>query len=75
MDEAQKIDAMRKIREAGEEMFGIYHSHPSSEAVPSVTDIKEAAYPDAVYFCLIVFRYKYIYEGLVCCLATKGSSM
>ncbi|MDH5258248.1 MAG: M67 family metallopeptidase [Gammaproteobacteria bacterium] len=50
MDEVQQIDAMRKIREAGEEMFGIYHSHPSSEAVPSATDIKEAAYPDAVYF-------------------------
>ena len=50
MDEKQQIDAMRKMREAGEELFGIYHSHPSSEAVPSKTDIEEATYPDASYF-------------------------
>ncbi len=50
MDEKQQIDAMREMREAGEILFGIYHSHPSSEAEPSATDIKEAAYPEAVYF-------------------------
>ena len=50
MDEKQQIDAMRKMREAGETLFGIYHSHPSSEAKPSVTDIKDASYPEAVYF-------------------------
>ena len=50
MDEKQQIDAMRNMREAGEELFGIYHSHPSTDAVPSITDIREAAYPEAVYF-------------------------
>ncbi len=50
MDEKQQIDAMRKMREAGETLFGIYHSHPSTEAIPSATDIREAAYPEAVYF-------------------------
>ena len=50
MDEKQQIDAMRKMREAGESLFGIYHSHPSSEAALSATDIKEATYPEAVYF-------------------------
>jgi len=50
MDEKQQIDTMRKMRESGEELFGIYHSHPSSGAVPSEVDIKEAAYPEAVYF-------------------------
>ena len=50
MDEKQQIDAMRTMRENDETLFGIYHSHPSSEAKPSVTDIKEAAYPEAIYF-------------------------
>jgi len=50
MDEKQQIDAMRKMREAGEALFGIYHSHPSTEATPSATDIREATYPEAVYF-------------------------
>jgi len=50
MDEKQQIDVMRQMRQAGETLFGIYHSHPSTAAEPSVTDIKEAAYPDAVYF-------------------------
>lgn len=33
----------------GWQVVGIYHSHPHGEAVPSPTDIAEAAYPDAVY--------------------------
>ena len=28
---------------------GVYHSHPSGEAVPSPTDIAEANYPEWVY--------------------------
>ena len=31
------------------EPLGIFHSHPAGPAVPSPTDIAEAAYPDAVY--------------------------
>lgn len=49
MDPKEQIDAMRKMRDAGEELFAIYHSHPHSEAEPSVTDLKEASYPDAIY--------------------------
>lgn len=48
MDPKDQIDAMRQIREAGEELFAIYHSHPSSEARPSATDISESAYPSAL---------------------------
>ncbi len=50
MDEKQQIRALREMREAGETLFGIYHSHPTTEAAPSMTDIKEAAYPEAIYF-------------------------
>ena len=49
MDPAKQIDAMRQMRENDEELAAIYHSHPSSPAQPSQIDIKQAAYPDALY--------------------------
>ncbi len=39
-----------EFEEAGDEMMGIYHSHPISEAYPSATDAWNANYPDALYF-------------------------
>lgn len=38
------------FEDAGDEMMGIYHSHPVSEAYPSATDAWNSHYPDAVYF-------------------------
>ena len=49
--EAQ-IESMRRIRETGEEMIGIYHSHPDSAAEPSAIDLEMAAYPDLFYFII-----------------------
>ena len=49
MDPARQIDAMRQMRDNNEELMAIYHSHPSSPAQPSQIDIKQAAYPDALY--------------------------
>ncbi len=44
------------FEDAGDEMMGIYHSHPVSEAYPSATDAWNAYYPDAVYFiCSLEF--------------------
>jgi proteasome lid subunit RPN8/RPN11 len=43
--------AQRQMRERGEELLAIYHSHPrSAEPTPSETDIRLAYYPRAVYF-------------------------
>lgn len=40
----------REIPDAGEELVGIYHSHPNSEAFPSQTDINLAEnWPDPLY--------------------------
>jgi [CysO sulfur-carrier protein]-S-L-cysteine hydrolase len=39
-----------EFEDEGDEMMGIYHSHPVSEAYPSATDAWNAHYPDAVYF-------------------------
>ncbi|HKC62754.1 MAG TPA: M67 family metallopeptidase [Pyrinomonadaceae bacterium] len=45
--------AQRSMRERGEEILGIYHSHPRSrEPVPSATDIRLAYYPSAIYFII-----------------------
>ncbi len=49
MDPGRQIDAMRRMREQGEELFGIYHSHPHSPAQPSDRDLQEAGYPEALY--------------------------
>ena len=37
------------FEDEGDEMMGIYHSHPVSVAYPSATDAWNAAYPDSVY--------------------------
>jgi proteasome lid subunit RPN8/RPN11 len=42
----------RRIREERLDFAGIYHSHPSTDNVPSPRDIERAFYPDAAYFIL-----------------------
>ncbi len=49
MDPAGQIAALRLMRERSETLFAIYHSHPTSPAEPSATDLAEAGYPDALY--------------------------
>ena len=49
MEPAAQIEAMRRMREGGEELFAIYHSHPHAPAEPSAQDLQEAAYPEALY--------------------------
>ncbi|MBI3651691.1 MAG: M67 family metallopeptidase [Acidobacteria bacterium] len=44
--------AMQQMREAGESLRGIYHSHPRSSAYPSPTDVEMAFYPEAIYFII-----------------------
>ncbi len=49
MNPANQIDAMRQMRERDESLLAIYHSHPHAPALPSATDIDEAAYREAAY--------------------------
>ena len=49
MEPRAQIDAMRKIRKTGQRLFAIYHSHPSSGAEPSQSDLKQAAYREVFY--------------------------
>jgi [CysO sulfur-carrier protein]-S-L-cysteine hydrolase len=58
--------AQRAMRQRGEQLLAIYHSHPrSKDPEPSATDVRLAYYPTAVYFivglgdrepCLRAFR-------------------
>jgi proteasome lid subunit RPN8/RPN11 len=52
LDAGQQISAMAKMRDLGEELFAIYHSHPSAPATPSVTDLELASYPEALYLII-----------------------
>jgi [CysO sulfur-carrier protein]-S-L-cysteine hydrolase len=52
LDAKQQIAAMADMRNQGEELFAIYHSHPKTPAEPSVYDLEAAAYPDALYLII-----------------------
>ena len=52
LDAVQQISTMAKMRELGEELFAIYHSHPTAPAQPSTADLEQAAYPDALYLII-----------------------
>jgi len=52
MDAREQLQGFHSIEEAGLELVGIFHSHPANTGSqadqmpgPSVTDIREAAYP------------------------------
>ncbi len=49
MQPEEQFRVMMEIEDQGGDLYGIYHSHPSSEAYPSKTDRSLAFYPDAVY--------------------------
>jgi proteasome lid subunit RPN8/RPN11 len=47
------FDAQRRMRERGQSLVGIYHSHPRAhDPKPSATDVRLAFYPAAVYFII-----------------------
>lgn len=50
MDPGEQFHAMMAIEGEELELYGIYHSHPSTQAYPSETDRSLAFYPDAIYF-------------------------
>lgn len=51
-DPRELIRHFREMDEQGEELVGIYHSHPSSPALPSPTDLSLAFYPESVYLII-----------------------
>ena len=48
LEPQQQISAMATMRENNEQLFAIYHSHPTAPAEPSITDLAMTTYPDAL---------------------------
>jgi len=49
LDPAQQAQAMLQFHREGLDLLAIYHSHPTSDTLPSPVDVREATYPDALY--------------------------
>jgi proteasome lid subunit RPN8/RPN11 len=49
VDPRELLEIDREAREHDWELMAIYHSHTHTEAYPSPTDVRLAAYPDAYY--------------------------
>lgn len=52
LDPKQQIATMKMLRDKGEELFAIYHSHPHAPAEPSRRDIEEATYHNVIYLII-----------------------
>jgi [CysO sulfur-carrier protein]-S-L-cysteine hydrolase len=48
MDPQQQLEAFLMIEDNNWDLLAIYHSHPGGPEYPSITDIREAAYPEAI---------------------------
>lgn len=49
MDPTEQFSALKYMRIEGLELMAIYHSHPTSPAYPSQTDVRLAFYPEVSY--------------------------
>jgi len=52
LDTGQQIATMKQMREQGETLYAIYHSHPTAPAEPSPADIAQAVYPAALHLII-----------------------
>ena len=52
IDPKELLQFFKELRASCRSHLGIYHSHPSSEAYPSRTDIEQAFYPRCSYLII-----------------------
>jgi [CysO sulfur-carrier protein]-S-L-cysteine hydrolase len=49
IDPAELIKTLRGLRETGENLISIFHSHPLGPADPSKTDVERSYYPEVAH--------------------------
>jgi proteasome lid subunit RPN8/RPN11 len=49
MNPSELISTIRSLRDTGEQLIAIVHSHPHGPAEPSKTDVDRAYYPEAAH--------------------------
>ena len=49
MDPKEQLQVEKRMRQAGQQMVGIFHSHTASAAYPSSVDVRLAISPDVAY--------------------------
>lgn len=52
IDPQELINSLRDRRSSGQQLIGIYHSHPNSKALPSFRDTSEFYYHDVSYWII-----------------------
>jgi proteasome lid subunit RPN8/RPN11 len=52
MEPKEQFRVFKEMRETGLELLGIYHSHASTRAYPSLHDVEMAFYPEALYLII-----------------------
>jgi proteasome lid subunit RPN8/RPN11 len=52
LDATEQIAAMTQMRECGEQLFAIYHSHPNAAAYPSIHDRQLIGYVDVLHLII-----------------------
>lgn len=62
MDPEQQLKTTNQIKDSEtEELFAIYHSHPTSEARPSLQDVEQAPFEE-LYYLIISLNTKGVLE-------------
>jgi len=61
MDPEQQLATSNQIKAEGDELFAVYHSHPTSAARPSIRDAEQAPLDD-LYYLIISLNTKGVLE-------------
>lgn len=63
LDSKEQFNVMKDMRENNISMVAIFHSHPSSAAYPSPTDVNLAFYEDTVYVIVSLIESTPVVKG------------
>jgi proteasome lid subunit RPN8/RPN11 len=63
LDSKEQFNVMKDMRENNLSMVAIFHSHPSSSAYPSITDVNLAFYEDAAYVIVSLIQSTPVVKG------------